>query len=259
MLSALLLSTALFAQLPPFPGQIQTINIVQWDANDLPKVYQRSDQQPLTSDELVQLTKAGFETAQIVKMLEERRCACDASAAGLIALKTAGATKEVLAAVSTHALPPNRSFVLEVTLDFIGEGTHAREGVLYFFLDDGELTRVFTANLAELLGRQNAHEAMVDGSDPLLKKKVRRIKLASEVPLKTYGKHTVLVVSSANPSLRHPTELTEKERKTAQTFTFDYPRASVQRACRLEASYKRDVALADRWRFAGSRFQCEWN
>ncbi len=244
----------------PFPaGDTQTVNIVQWDANSLPKVYERSDQLPLTDDEVAKLAKAGFEPEQLVKMIQERRCACDASAEGLIKLKNAGVNKAVLAAVSTHSIKPNRALELAVTLDFTGESTEARQSFLYFFIDDGDTTRVFTANVGDLLARRNAHETMVDRSDILIAKTVRRIQLAGEVPLKTYGKHNVLVASSANPTLTHPSQLSEMERKSAQSYTLDYPRASLQSVCRINSGYKRDAVLTYKWRFMGSRFECEWN
>jgi hypothetical protein len=184
---------------------------------------------------------------------------CDASADGLIKLKQQGVAKEVLSAISLHGLQPNRSIDLMVTLDFSGEGTQARESYLYFFIEDGELTRVFTANLADLLSRRWQHEQSVDKSDLLITRQVRRVRLAGQVPLKKYGKHAVLVVASANPTLTHPSQLSEAERSKAQSYTIDYPRASLENVCELNAGYKRDVALAHQWHFVGSRFQCEWD
>lgn len=243
----------------PFPGQTQTYNIIQWDPNQLPRIYERTDQLPLTDEEVAKLAQAGFDEAQLVKMIEQRRCACDASADGLIRLKQAGVSKGVLDAVSTHALKPNRGLDLLVTLDFTGESRTAREAFLYFFVEDGELTRVFSANLPELLSRRNEHETMVDRSDILRARTVRRIQLAGQVPLKTYGTHRVMVAASANPTLTHPSQLTETERAKAQLYTFDYPRASLQSLCRLTAGYRRDAVLAYKWNFQGSRFECEWN
>jgi hypothetical protein len=69
----------------------------------------------------------------------------------------------------------------------------------------------------------------------------------------------VLVASSANPSLTHPSQLTNQERAGAQTYSLDYPRSSLQSLCLLTAGYKRDAVLTYRWRFVGSRFECEWN
>jgi hypothetical protein len=244
----------------PFPtGEVQTINIIEWDSNQLPRVYERSDQLPLTDEEIAKLSQAGFTSAQLVKMIEERRCACDASADGLIKLKQAGVDPAVLAAVSTHALQPNRALNLLVTLDFTGESRIARETFLYFFVDDGPLTRVFTANIEDLLQRDNAHETTVDRSDILRARTVRRISLNGQVPLKTYGPHKVLVAASANPTLTHPDQLSQQERAKAQLYSFDYPRSSLMSVCRLTAGYRRDAVLAYKWRFEGSRFECEWN
>ncbi|HEX8436944.1 hypothetical protein [Archangium sp.] len=243
----------------PFPGETQTVNIIQWDPNQLPRIYERTEQLPLTDEEVAKLAQAGFDEAQLVKMVEQRRCACDASADGLIRLKQSGVPRGVLDAVSTHALRPNRVLDLLVTLDFTGESRTAREAFLYFFVEDGDLTRVFSANLPDLLARQNRHETMVDRSDILRARTVRRIQLAGQVSLKTYGSHRVMVVASANPTLTHPTQLTEAERAKAQLYTFEYPRASLQSLCRLTAGYRRDAVLAYKWNFQGSRFECEWN
>lgn len=244
----------------PFPaGDVQTYNIIQWDPNQLPRIYERSDQLPLTDEELTKLSQAGFEPAQLVKMIEERRCTCDASADGLIRLKKAGVDKDVLAAVSRHGLAPNRALNLLVTLDFTGESRTAREAFLYFFVDDGDITRIFTANIPELLRRRNSHETTVDRSDILVARTVRRVQLAGQVPLLTYGKHNVLVAASASPTLTHPSQLTAQELSRSQSYTFDYPRASLQNVCRLTAGYRRDAVLAWKWNFEGSRFECEWN
>ncbi len=257
-----MLAALLLAQLAalPFPNaHSETINIIQWDANALPKIYERSAQLPLTDDELVKLSKAGFDVPSLVKMISERRCACDASADGLIRLKDHGVPKEVIAAVSLHSLAPNRALTLDLTLDLTGESQEARQNFLYFFVSDGDLTRVFSANLGDLLAHRFAHETMVDKSDLLIAHTVRRIRLIGEVPLKIYGAHTVLVAASANPTLTHPSGLSSTERAKAQTYSLDYPRASMQSLCRLTAGYQRDAVLTDRWNFAGSRFECEWN
>ncbi len=244
----------------PFPtGEVQTINLLEWSSNQLPRLYERSDQLPLTDEEVAKLSKAGFTPAQLVKILEERRCACDASADGLIRLKQAGVHPDVLSAISLHSLKPNRVLNLLVTLDFTGESRSAREAFLYFFVDDGEMTRVLSLNIPDLLRNRNAHETAVDRSDILKARTVRRIQLPGHVPLKTYGPHRVLVAASASPTLSHPSQLTEQERAKAQLYTFDYPRSSLQSLCRLTAGYRQDPVLAYKWRFEGSRFECEWN
>lgn len=257
-----LLVVSLFSQAGVFPfptGQTQTINILNWDTNQLPRVFQRSDQLPLTNDEIVKLSQAGFESAELVKMIEQRRCACDASAEGLIALKKAKVHKDVLAAISFHSLRPNRSIFLDVTLDFTGASRQARQAYLYFFIDDNKLTRVYSLNLNDVLGRTNTYDSMVDSTDLVMPMPVRRIRLPGEIPLTSYGKHTLLVVASRNPALTHPSQLTAQDKQFAQTYTFDYPRSSLQSICRLNAAYRRDPVLEYLWRYTGSRLECEWN
>ena len=252
-------SSAVPVVLPLPSGKTETINIVQWNAQDLPKIYERSAQLPLTDAEITQLVQAQFSSPMVVKMIEERRCACDASAEGLIRLKNAKVPEEILQAVSLHALRPNRALQLLVNVDFAGNSREARKAFLYFFIEDGELMRVFRADVNELLKGRFLHEEEVDRSDLMLPKKVRRIRLAGVVPLKTYGSKQVLVASSANPSLSHPDQLSEKEKKEAKRYSFDYPRTSLQNICQLTIAYKQDAVLAHQWRFMDSRFQCEWN
>lgn len=242
-----------------FPPAHETVNIIKWEGSDLPKVYQRSDQLPLTDEELVKLSQEGFEPQDLVKMIEERRCACDASADGLIKLKRAGVKREVLNAISLHGLKPNRELTLAVLMDFVGESREARQGTFYFFIEDGKLTRVFTVNIGDLLSRNWVGESMVDRSDILLTKSVRRLPVVGRVPLKQYGKHRVIVAASANPSYTHPSQLSEAERLKAQAYEFDYPRASLMSLCTLTAGYRRDALLAHQWNFQGSRFNCEWD
>ena len=247
------------ASLPPTAPQQQQVNLAQWDSNQLPAVYERSDQLPVTDADVTKLSQAGFPPDQLVRTIAERSCACDASPEGLIRLRVNGVDPSVISAVSKYALKPNRSLNLEVTLDFTGESRRSRSGYLYVFVDDGDLTRVMSANINELLGRPNAHETTVDNSDYLISRTVRRIVLPGQLTLKTYGRHTLIVASSANPSLTHPSQLKSQDRAAAQVYLFDYPRASLQSLCRLTAGYRRDAQIVDRWRFQGSRFECEWN
>jgi len=250
---------ALAALPPPAPPSQQPVNLAQWDTNSLPPVYERSEQPPLTDQDLSKLAQAGFPPDQQVRLIAERQCACDASPEGLIRMRVNGVDPSVISAVSKYALKPNGALNLEVTLDFTGESRRARNAYLYVFVDDGDVTRVMSTNVDELLRRPNAHETTIDNSDILITRTVRRIVLPGQLQLKTYGRHTLVVASSASPSLTHPSQLKSQDRSAAQVYLFDYPRASLQSLCRLTAGYKRDAQIVDRWRFQGSRFECEWN
>ena len=250
---------ALAALPPPAPPSQQPVNLAQWDTNSLTPVYERSEQPPITDQDVSKLAQAGFPPDQQVRLIAERQCACDASPEGLIRMRVNGVDPSVISAVSKYALKPNGALNLEVTLDFTGESRRARNAYLYVFVDDGDVTRVMSTNVDELLRRPNAHETTIDNSDILISRTVRRIVLPGQLQLRTYGRHTLVVASSASPSLTHPSQLKSQDRSAAQVYLFDYPRASLQSLCRLTAGYKRDAQIVDRWRFQGSRFECEWN
>ena len=240
-------------------------NIVDWDGGQLPRRYERSDQLPMSLDDVRNLSANKFSADAIVKMLTERRCACDASADALVELKKAGVAEQVLQAVSLHSLPPNRAFGLTISLDFEGLGgastvsTQARKGYLYLIVPDGDKERVFMGNLQTILSRRWQHDELVDNTDLLLSKKVRRVTFASEVPLKTYGPKKVLVFTSTKPDIYTSADIPETDRKGVQEFEFEYPAASLESQCTLQVLYRQDSMLANRWHLVRTNFQCEWN
>ena len=56
----------------------EIFNIVDWDGGALPRRYERSDQLPISLEDVGKLSAGKFSVAAITKLLEERRCACDA-------------------------------------------------------------------------------------------------------------------------------------------------------------------------------------
>ena len=242
------------------------INIVDWDGGPLPKrYYERSDQLPMSLEDVHKLSANKFSTDAIVKMIEERRCACDASADALVRLKKAGVAEQVLQAVSLHSLPPNRSFGLTISLDFEGLGgaatvsTQARKGYLYLIVPDGDKERIFIGNLQTILARRWQRDEMIDNTNLLLPKKVRRITFASEIPLKTYGRKKALVLTSTKPDIYTSADIPEADREEMQEFEFEYPAASLENQCILQVLYRQDAILANQWHLVRTNFQCEWN
>ena len=240
-------------------------NIIDWDGGELPKRYERSDQLPLSLADVRKLSASKFSPFAIIKMLEERRCACDASADALVALKKDGISEQVIQAVSLHALPPNRSFGLTISLDFEGLGgtgtvsTKARKGYLYLIVPDDDKERVFIGNLQAILARRWQRDELIDNTDLLLPKKVRRVTFASEVPLKTYGPKKALVFTSTKPDIYTSADIPEADRDGVQEFEFEYPTASVESQCSLQVLYRQDAMLANRWHLERTHFQCEWD
>ncbi len=240
-------------------------NIVDWDGGEVPRLYERSDQLPLTLADVRKLSTNEFAVADIVKMIEERRCACDASVDALVALKSDGVAPEVIKAVSLHALGPNRELGLRIVVDFEGLGaasaisSQARKGYLYLILPDGARERVFIGRLQTILGQKWQRDGMVDNTDLLLPKKVRRIVFESQVPLKTRGSKRAMVFTSTKPDIYTSADIPEQDRKEVQYFDFEYPASSLQSLCVLQVLYRQDALLADKWQLVRTHFECEWD
>ena len=240
-------------------------NIINWDGGTVPQIYQRSDQLPLDDEGVQKLSAGGFSDGAIIKMLEERRCACDASVDGMLRLKEAGVSEAVIQAISLHSLAPNRSLFLTIAFDFEGLGgkasvsDRARKGYLYLIIPDGDKERVFFGNLQRILAGQWHRDSLVDNTDQLLPKKVRRINFTAEVPLKTYGTKKALVFTSTKPDIYTSADIPPQDRKGVRQFEFDYPSSSLQRHCSLQALYRQDKLLEDKWHLARTHFQCEWD
>lgn len=241
------------------PAGAGVVNIVSWDGGDLPPVYERSNQLPLGPEDVLHLSRNGFTPQQIVRMVQERRFVGDASADALIDLKKAGVAPEVLQAVSLHALPPNRALNLSIELTFEGTSREARMRYLYVILPDGPHERVFTADLGAVLSGHWHQDVLMDSTDPLLPKQIRRITFSGEIPLKTYGQKKVLVFTSARPGIYTSADVPEADRPGIQEYTLDYPVSSLRRNCLLQVYYKQDAAVPYKWHMVRSHLQCEWD
>ncbi len=243
------------------PGYV--FNIVDWEGGRLPPLYERSDQLPMGLHDIVSLTEAKFSEGMILKMLEERRCACDASVASLVRLKKAGVAEQVIQAMSLHALPPNRSLDLAIHMDFEGLGgaavsTRAHRAYLYLIIPDGDRERVFFGSLADVLAQAGRRGTAVDNTDLLLPKQVRRVSFVARVPLKVPGAKRALVFTSTRPNIYTEADIPAADRKGVQEFTFDYPASSLQQFCSLQVLHRQDAMLDNRWHMERSHFECEW-
>jgi len=243
----------------------QIFNIIDWDGGALPRRYERSAQLPMSLEDVRKLSQSKFSTSAIIKMIEERHCACDASVDALVELKEAGVPEEVIQAVSLHSLPPNRALFLVISMDFEGLGgagavsTQARKGYLYLIIPDGKRERVFIGNLQAVLGRKWQRDSLVDRTDLLLPKKVRRVVFAAEVPLKVHGPKKAMIFTSTKPDIYTSADIPEADRAGVQEYEFEYPTSSLQRICDLQVLYRQDAMLPDTWHLVRTNFQCEWD
>ena len=240
----------------PTPGAV--VNIVEWDGGNLSPVYERSDQLPLSKQDVLKLLSSGFNSETIERMVQQRRYAGDASAEGLIGLKEAGFDEKVLSAVSLHALSPNRSIHLTVQLSFEGDSSQARRRYLYVIIPDGKVDRIFTADLGAVLANRWQRDEAIDRTDLLLSKRVRRITFSSRVPLKVPGAKRMIVITPTRPDIHADDELSDADRASAKVFEFDYPSSSIIQDCRVHIRYRRDVLLPHQWDMVGAYFETEW-
>ena len=241
------------------PTRGEVINIVAWDGRNLPPVYERSSQPPLTSEDVVNLSRNDFDDIAISRMVRERRFAGNASAGALIELKKAGVSPKVIQAISLHALPPNRALNLTVVLEFDGSSRVARKRYLYVIVPDGSTERIFTADLGAVLAGRWRRDERVDLTDPLLPKRVRRVTFADRVPLKTHGSKSIRVLASTRPDIFLSDDIPDADRAAIHEFTFDYPVSSMMQDCRLHVRFRQDGPLPHEWGMTGVHFQCEWN
>lgn len=241
----------------PTPGPV--VNIVEWDGNDLPPVYERSDQLPIDHSDLIRLLESGFQPRQVAQMIIQRRYSGDVSAEGLISLRDAGFSDEVLQAASLHALPPNRSVNLSITLEFDGQVSSPRSRYLYIIIPDGEIERVFTANLDQVFGGRWTSDTTVDHSDLLIPRLVRTVTFTGRIPLKDPGQKALTVFTSTRPDIHWLSEISENTRRNIRSHTFDYPASSIVNDCRLLVRLYQDRVLEDNWTITGTHLECEWN
>lgn len=242
--------------LPPTRGEV--INIVEWDGGELPQVYERSEQLPFTQTDVTRLVASGFETEQIAQMIAERRYVGDASANGLITLKNNGVAPEIIQAVSKHALPPNREMNFTIHLEFEGKSWSARKRYLYIIVPDGTIDRVFTADLSTVLSGHWHNDTLIDNTDPLLPRKIRRVTFSGTLPVKTYGQKEVRIFTSTNPSIRRVEDIPQSDHSEIKTFTINYPNSSLRQDCRITIRHKQDAILADKWQLIDTHLECEW-
>jgi hypothetical protein len=243
-------------KLPPTRGPV--INIVEWDGGELPQVYERSEQRPFTQTDVTRLVASGFETEQIANMIAERRYVGDASTNGLITLKNNGVASEIIQAVSKHALPPNRALSLTFHLEFEGKSGAARKRFLYVIVPDGTIDRIFTADLGTVLSGHWQHDTLIDNTDALLTRQIRRVTFSGTLPLKIYGQKEVRIFTSTHPGIHHLEDIPQSDRLGVKVYTINYPVSSVRQDFRLTIRHKQDALLADKWHLVDTHLECEW-
>lgn len=262
ILAGVILVTAAVTQ--PASADPQVIDLVQLQTDDLDawsRLRRTSDADPLTLAELEKLAAAGIGEATLIEMMRTRRVAVVASADRLVALKAAGATDAVVAAVSAFALPPNDHIDLFVSLEVGAHGSMRQAPSIYIELWHTGLARqeaLLHADLRHLFRRGTGVEVQRDRSDPLLPRTIRRVGFTAQVSSKAPGALVWRVYAGQQTGLTTLDGLPKAERARVQVLPFDYPAVSEEQRCRIDVRLERDAMMKDTYALAPGRLDCRW-
>ena len=257
MLSLSLAAPVLAQAQPP----TNSLSLLQFESDD-PQAWEgmnrRSDSRPLNLVELEKLIHAGLGEATLLELMRTRKVMVLADADTLIRLKRAGASDDVVAAVSAYAVPPNEGFRMLLDLKINSPGSIARAPQLYVEVWHNDLDRqevLMQANIRDLMSRRGT--VIRDRSDPMLVETVRATQRRGTVKVRNAGKLTVRLLISQKPGLT--TLAAAKGLPGYREFQIDYPGASADSRCRLEVGLRRDPLMKDIFALERSHFECRWD
>lgn len=268
LIGSLLLSLPVLGLAPASPAAAaeppQVIDLLQFQTQD-PNAWERmrreSDGDPLTLDELEKLAAGGIGEKTLVEMMRTRKVMAVADADTLLRLKKAGATDDMIAALSAYAWPPNAHFDLLVHLDIASPDTVRSAPYLYVEAWHDGLDRqeaFLHADLRGLVRRGLGVEVNRDRSDPLLPRTVRSVDFAGKVETRKAGKITLRVLATQTAGLTTLADLPPAEAKRVRTWTLDYPAVSRDRRCRLDLTLERDSLMPDAFALRQGALDCRW-
>ena len=242
----------------------QVVDLLQFRTDD-PRAWERmrrqSDSAPLTLAELEKLTAGGIGEKTIVEMMRTRKVAAVADADTLLALKKAGASDDMVAALSAYALPPNAFFDLFIRLAVASPDTVRKAPFLYveaWHAAEKRAVAFMHADLRGLLRRGLGVEVNRDRSDPLLPRTVRSVDFAGKVETRKAGAIELRVLATQTAGLRSLDRLSPADAKGVRRFTADYPAVSLERRCRLDLTLERDSLMKDAFALSDGALDCRW-
>ena len=261
MIGAAAFSLLVAAPLPALglDGRIDLLTMSQMTPDQWERLTRRSESPPITLKEVRELQAAGVGDQTVMEMIRTRRVVDRVAPADLVALKRAGASDDLIAALSAHALAENRSIDLLLTLDVRTVRSVAQAPYLYVEFFQTQLGRREHLVFADLRAALAGAEVMTDRSDLLLPNRVRRLRRYLQVPLRHPGPIEVRVLVSRKPDLTTLEGLPEAEAKRVRTWRFDLPAVSLYHDCEFDLGLTRDELLPDMYVVERSRLQCTFD
>lgn len=266
--SLLLAATILVSTLGPSRpawSESLTIDLVQFQTSD-PEAFasmrRKSDSMPFTMTEIEKLSQAGIAERSLLEMVRTRGLLVVADADTLLRLKAGGATDALVAAVSAHALPPNRTLDLTIAVRLetpysVGQAPHLYVEIVN--LDTKEQEAFLHSPLSQLLAQKWRVDVVEDRSDPLLPTRVRSLRVWGQVPIRRPGKLEIRLLVSKDPALTRLDGLSPGDQKDVRVFPIEYPPVSLSRACELQVELSRDALLRDHFNLGRTDVRCRWD
>lgn len=236
--------------------QLRTDDLGEWE-----RMQRTSDSAPLTLEELEKLAAAGVGQKALVEMMRTRKVAAVADGDTLLRLKKAGATDDMLAALSAYAMAPNTGFDLFVHLDVVSPDALRQAPTVYieaWHTVEKRAVAFLHADLQKSLTRGLKMRVTRDETDPLLPRTVRSIDFAGRVDTRKPGTIILRVLVSRTPGLRSLDGLPPAAAKRVRTFDVQYPAVSFENRCRLDLNLERDSLMKDAFTLEQGDLDCRW-
>ncbi|MBV71329.1 MAG: hypothetical protein CMH52_08260 [Myxococcales bacterium] len=263
LLPLFILTLPLTTQASP-PAQVINLMDVKADEFDrIERFNRKSDALPLTLDELTQLQKAGVKSPTLMEMMRTRRVMAVADAPTLLNLKKAGASDDMIAALSAYVVKPNDHFKLNIVLNLLSPGSMAQAPYLYIEIWNPRKRRqeaILYADLRDKLTDANTSlKGSSDRGDPLLANNLARINLSSRIRSRGAGPLDIRVLIGQEAGLMTLSSSDGKPLKGVETYSISYPAVSLDNRCQAEIQLSRDSVMRERYAISQGRVHCRWD
>lgn len=217
---------------------------------------------PMTLADVQALVGQKMDSALLRKMIRNRGVLVKPSGETLARLKQAGASDEVVAAVSTYALGENKAIDLLLTVDFDQVRPGLEPQYLYVGLVSNQAQEDLLASpLSGLYSDPDHARDLTDTSDPLLPRSLRRVRLRGLVRGVHHGPSEFRLLVSPHPDildLSDGAKLSSADAQTLDRLPFDYPEVSRVSACQLDVVMSVDPLISKGAVVKSRRLRCFW-
>jgi len=240
-------------------GRADLLSFAQMSPQEWERLTRRSESPPITLKEVRELQAAGVGDQTVMEMIRTRRVVDRVSPADLVALKKAGASDDLIAAMSAYALAENRSVDLMLTLDVRTLRSVASAPYLYLEFWQAKSARREYLMFADLRRLLAGSDVLTDRSDLMLPDRVRRVRKYVKVPLRHPGPIEIRALVSRVPDLMTLEGLPEADATRVRRWRFELPAVSLYHDCELDLALVRDEVIPDLYAVDRSRLQCTFD